>query len=117
MLIVGGLVILWIIDFVKMCEIVDFVGVYLLVDMVYFVGLVVVGIYLLLFFYVYVVIIIIYKILCGLCGGMILINDEVLVKKFNLVIFFGIQGGLLMYVIVGKVVVFGEVLCLEFVDY
>lgn len=86
----GGFVILCVIDFVKFCEIVDKVGVYLYVDMVYFVGFVVVGEYLLLFFYVDVVIIIIYKILCGLCGGMIFINDEVIVKKVNFVIFSGI---------------------------
>lgn len=39
--------------------------------------------------YVYFVIIIIYKILCGLCGGMILCKEE-FVKKIDKLIFFGI---------------------------
>jgi len=39
--VVGYLVYFWWVDFVKMCEIVDEVGVVLMVDMVYFVGLVV----------------------------------------------------------------------------
>lgn len=56
---------------------------YLFVDMVYVVGLVVVGVYLSLLLYVYVVILIIYKILCGLCGGIIIVKgvNEDLVKK------------------------------------
>lgn len=66
-----------------MCEIVDEVGVYLFVDMVYVVGLIVVGLYLNLLLYVYVVIIIIYKILGGLCGGLIFFfcGDEEIYKK------------------------------------
>lgn len=68
----------------------DEVGVLLMVDMVYIVGLVVIGVYLSLLLYVYVVIIIIYKILCGLCGGMILINSEEIYKKINFVVFFGL---------------------------
>lgn len=74
-IIVGGLVYLCIIDFKWFCEIVDSVGVYLFVDMVYFLGLVVVGVYFNLFDYVYVVMIIMYKVLRGLCGGFILVND------------------------------------------
>lgn len=73
-----------------MCEIVDKVGVYLFVDMVYVVGLIVVGVYLSLVFFVYVVMIIMYKILVGLCGGLILLNaGEEMYKKLNFVVFFG----------------------------
>lgn len=57
--------------------------------MVYIVGLVVFGYYFSFIFYVYVMIMIIYKILCGFRGGLILINDEVIVKKINFVVFLG----------------------------
>lgn len=117
LIVVGGIVYSCVWDWVVFCVIVDEVGVYLMVDMVYIVGLVVGGQYFLLLLYVYVVIIIMYKLLCGLCGGMVLMNDVDIVKKINLVVFFGLQGGLLMYVIVVKVVVFGEVLCFDFKDY
>lgn len=89
MIIVGVSVYLRVIDFKKFREIVDIVGVYLFVDMVYIVGLVVCGLYLLLLFYVDVVIFIIYKILRGLCGGIIFINDVSIVKKIDCLVFFG----------------------------
>lgn len=60
-----------------------------MVDMVYIVGLVVMGYYLNLVLVVDVVMMIIYKILCGLWGGMILFKFEELGKKFNLVVFLG----------------------------
>lgn len=119
-MIIGGFFVYFgVVDWVKMCEIVDSIGVYLFVDMVYVVGLIVVGVYLNLVLYVYVVIIIIYKILVGLCGGLILVKggDEELYKKLNFVVFLSVQGGLLMYVIVGKVVVLKEVMELEFKVY
>lgn len=76
-------------DFVCFCVIVDEVDVVFMVDMVYFVGLVVVGVYFSLVLYVYVVIFIIYKMFGGFCGGIILCNDLVIVKKINFVVFFG----------------------------
>lgn len=88
-IVVGVLVYLRIIDFKKFKEIVDEVNVKLMVDMVYIVGLVVVGLYLNLVEYVDFVIIIIYKILCGLCGGMILCKEEYK-KDIDKIIFFGI---------------------------
>lgn len=75
LIVVGVSVYFCVIDFKWFCEIVDEVGVYLMVDMVYIVGLVVVGLYLNLVLYVYFVIMIIYKMLCGLCGGMILCEE------------------------------------------
>lgn len=118
MIVVGFFVYFCVVDWQKFRDIVDSVGVYLFVDMVYVVGFVVVGVYFLLINVVYVVIIIIYKILCGFCGGFIMckLNFE-FEKKFNLLIFFGIQGGLFMYVIVVKVVVFKEVMIVEFCVY
>lgn len=91
-MIIGGFFVYFgIVDWVKFCEIVDSVGVYLFVDMVYVVGFVVVGVYLNLFFYVYVVIMIIYKIFVGLCSGLIffLCGDEVIYKKLNSFVFLG----------------------------
>lgn len=88
-----------------------------MVDIVYIVGLVVLGYYFSFLFYCDVVIIIIYKILWGFWGGLIMINNEELGKKFDKFVFFGIQGGFLEYVIIVKVVVFGEVLKLEFKVY
>lgn len=85
--------------------------------MVYIVGFVVVGVYFSFVFYCDVVIIIIYKILCGFCGGLIFCCDVEFVKKFDKVVFFGSQGGFLEYVIVVKVVVFGEVLQFLFKVY
>lgn len=91
MIIGGFFVYLGIVDWVKFCEIVDSVGVYFFVDMVYVVGFVVVGVYLNLLFYVYVVMIIIYKILVGLWSGLIffLCGDEVIYKKLNSFVFLG----------------------------
>lgn len=60
-----------------------------MVDMVYIVGLVVVGLYFNFVEYVDFVIIIIYKILCGLCGGMILCKEEYK-KDIDKIIFLGI---------------------------
>lgn len=90
LIVVGVSVYLWMIDFKCFCEIVDEVDVKLMVDMVYIVGLVVLGLYLNLVLYVDIVISMIYKILCGFCGGLILINSEELVKKVNSSIFLGI---------------------------
>lgn len=59
-------------------------------DIVYIVGLVVIGYYFNLVFYCDVVIIIIYKILRGLWGGLIFIWDLELGKKLDKVVFFGI---------------------------
>lgn len=115
-IIVGWLVYLWVFDFVVFWLIVDEVGVKLFVDMVYFVGLVVVGLYLLLVLYVDVVFIIVYKMFGGGCFGLI-VGKQQYVKVINLVVFFGQQGGLFMYVIVGKVVVLKIVVIFEFVDW
>lgn len=88
-IIVGWFVYFCMMDFVVFCVIVDEVGVLFWVDMVYFVGLVVVGLYLNLVLYVYVVFLMVYKIIGGLCFGFIFINDVEFVKKINIVVFFG----------------------------
>lgn len=88
-ILVGVLVYLRVIDFKKFREIVDEVGVYLMVDMVYIVGFVAVGFYLLFVEYVDFVIIIIYKIFRGLCGGFIFCKEKY-VKLIDKIIFSGI---------------------------
>lgn len=88
-IICGYLVYFRIVDFKKFREIVDVCGVKLMVDIVYIVGLIVGGVYLLLVFYVDIIILIIYKILRGVRGVIIMINDEEIVKKMNRWVFLG----------------------------
>ncbi|WP_449455191.1 serine hydroxymethyltransferase [Streptococcus suis] len=58
-----------------------------------------------------------HKTLRGPRGGLILTNDEELIKKINSAIFPGIQGGPLEHVIAAKAVSFKEVLDPAFKDY
>lgn len=58
-----------------------------------------------------------HKTLRGPRGGLILTNDEELIKKINKAVFPGTQGGPLMHVIAGKAVCFGEALAPEFKTY
>ncbi|MFP5386422.1 MAG: serine hydroxymethyltransferase, partial [Bacteriovoracia bacterium] len=58
-----------------------------------------------------------HKTLRGPRGGLILTNSEELGKKFNSLIFPGIQGGPLEHVIAGKAVAFKEALTPEFKTY
>ena len=51
-----------------------------------------------------------HKVLRGPRGGIILTNNEDLIKKFNSAIFPGLQGGPLMHVIAAKAVCFKEAL-------
>jgi glycine hydroxymethyltransferase len=58
-----------------------------------------------------------HKTLRGPRGGIILSNNEELGKKFNSLIFPGIQGGPLEHVIAAKAVAFKEALAPEFISY
>jgi glycine hydroxymethyltransferase len=58
-----------------------------------------------------------HKTLRGPRGGIILSNNEELGKKFNSLIFPGIQGGPLEHVIAAKAVAFKEALTPEFISY
>lgn len=80
-------------DYKRFREIVDENGVYVLVDMVYVSGFVVIGVVLSFFEYCDIVIIIIYKILRGLRSGMIFFRrgrDKVLIYEdvFGNIMFF-----------------------------
>ncbi|MDI3473473.1 MAG: glycine hydroxymethyltransferase, partial [Thermotogaceae bacterium] len=116
-IIAGGSAYSRIIDFKKFREIADEAGAYLVVDMAHFAGLVAAGIYPNPLEHAHVVTSTTHKTLRGPRGGLILTNDEELIKKINKMIFPGIQGGPLMHVIAAKAVCFKEALTEEFKEY
>ncbi len=116
-IIAGGSAYSRIIDFKKFREICDKVGAYLMVDMAHFSGLVAGGEYPNPTKFADVVTSTTHKVLRGPRGGIILTNNEDLIKKFNSAIFPGLQGGPLMHVIAAKAVCFKEALDGEFKIY
>lgn len=116
-IVAGGSAYSRIIDFKRFREIADEVGAYLVVDMAHFAGLVAAGIYPNPLEYAHVVTSTTHKTLRGPRGGLILTNEEELIKKINKMIFPGIQGGPLMHVIAAKAVCFKEALTNEFKEY
>ena len=116
-IIAGGSAYSRIINFKKFRDICDKVGAYLLVDMAHFSGLVAGGAYPNPTKYADVVTSTTHKVLRGPRGGIILTNNEVLIKKFNSAIFPGLQGGPLMHVIAAKAVCFKEALSDDFKIY
>jgi len=116
-IIAGGSAYSRIIDFKKFREIADKVKAYLLVDMAHFSGLVAGGAYPNPLDYADVVTSTTHKVLRGPRGGIILTNNEELIKKFNSAIFPGLQGGPLMHVIAAKAVCFKEALDPNFKVY
>lgn len=93
------------------------VGAYLFVDMAHIAGLVAGGLHMNPVEYADVVTTTTHKTLRGPRGGVILTNDEELIKKLNKAIFPGTQGGPLMHIIASKAVCFGEALKPEFKEY
>jgi glycine hydroxymethyltransferase len=116
-IIAGGSAYSRIINFKKFRSICDEVGAYLLVDMAHFSGLVAGGAYPNPTKYADVVTSTTHKVLRGPRGGIILTNNEELIKKFNSAIFPGLQGGPLMHVIAAKAVCFKEALSNDFKNY
>ena len=116
-LIAGGSAYSRIINFKKFREIADKVKAYLLVDMAHFSGLVAGGAYPNPLEYADVVTSTTHKVLRGPRGGIILTNNEELIKKFNSAIFPGLQGGPLMHVVAAKAVCFKEALDPNFRTY
>jgi len=116
-IIAGGSAYSRIIDFKKFKEIANKVNAYLLVDMAHFSGLVAGGEYPNPLDYADVVTSTTHKVLRGPRGGIILTNNEELIKKFNSAIFPGLQGGPLMHVIAAKAVCFKEALDPNFKTY
>ncbi len=106
-----------VIDFVRISEIAKKVGAYFMVDMAHIAGLVAAGEHPTPVGIADVVTTTTHKTLRGPRGGLILTNDEELIKKINKAIFPGTQGGPLEHVIAAKAVCFGEALKPEFKDY
>ncbi len=105
------------IDFKKFRDIADKVGAHLMVDMAHISGLVAAGEHMSPVPYADVVTSTTHKTLRGPRGGFILTNSEDLAKKFNSLVFPGMQGGPLMHVIAAKAVAFKEAQKLEFKEY
>ncbi|TQE89908.1 serine hydroxymethyltransferase [Streptococcus suis] len=105
------------IDFAKFREIADAVGAKLMVDMAHIAGLVAAGLHPNPVPHAHITTTTTHKTLRGPRGGLILTNDEELIKKINSAIFPGIQGGPLEHVIAAKAVSFKEVLDPDFKDY
>ena len=105
------------IDFKRFREIADKVGAYLMVDMAHIAGLVAAGLHENPVLYADVVTSTTHKTLRGPRGGLILTNNEEIIKKINKSIFPGMQGGPLMHVIGAKAQCFYEALQPEFKEY
>jgi glycine hydroxymethyltransferase len=107
-----------VVDWQKFKDIAESVGAYLFVDMAHVAGLVAAGLYPNPVPIADVVTTTTHKTLRGPRGGMILCkSNPSLEKKFNSLIFPGIQGGPLMHVIAAKAVAFKEASLPSFVTY
>ncbi|PER72188.1 serine hydroxymethyltransferase [Priestia megaterium] len=105
------------IDFARFRKIADRVGAKFMVDMAHIAGLVATGLHPSPIPYADVVTSTTHKTLRGPRGGIILTNDEEMIKKINKAVFPGIQGGPLMHVIAAKAVSFKEALQSDFKEY
>jgi glycine hydroxymethyltransferase len=100
-----------VVDWARFRDIADGVGAYLLVDMAHVAGLVAAGVYPSPIPYADAVTTTTHKTLRGPRGGLILARSNPdLEKRFNSLVFPGIQGGPLMHVIAAKAVAFKEAL-------
>lgn len=106
-----------IIDFEKFKEIADEVGAYLIADIAHIAGLIIAGLHPSPVDYADVITSTTHKTIRGARGGIILSNDEKLMKNINRWVFPGYQGGPLVHVIAGKAVAFGEALNPKFKEY
>ena len=105
------------IDFEKLAEIAHGYGAMLMVDMAHIAGLVAGGQHQSPVPYADVVTTTTHKTLRGPRGGLILTNNEYIIKRINSAVFPGTQGGPLEHVIAAKAVCFGEALKPEFKEY
>ena len=117
LIIAGGSAYSRVIDFKKFRKIADKIDAYLLVDMAHFSGLVAGGVHPNPIDFADIVTTTTHKTLRSARGGMILTNNQELIKKINSAVFPGLQGGPLMHVIAGKAAGFGEALTDEFKIY
>ena len=105
------------IDFARFREIADEVGAKFMVDMAHIAGLVAAGLHPSPVPYADVVTSTTHKTLRGPRGGIILTNDEEIIKAINKAVFPGLQGGPLMHIIAAKAVAFKEALEPSFKSY
>lgn len=105
------------IDFKRFREIADKVDAVLMVDMAHIAGLVAAGLHQNPCRYADVVTTTTHKTLRGPRGGLILTNNEQIIKRINKIVFPGIQGGPLMHVIAAKAVCFEEAMTPSFINY
>ena len=105
------------IDFKRFRDIANEIGAYLFVDMAHIAGLVAAGLHMNPVDYADAVTSTTHKTLRGPRGGIILTNNEDIIKKINKTIFPGIQGGPLMHVVAAKAQCFYEALQPSFVTY
>ena len=107
----------YIIDFKRFKEICDKVNCYFMVDMAHIAGLIAAGVHPNPCDYADIITSTTHKTLRGPRGGLILTNNEKLIKKINSAIFPFYQGGPLEHIIAGKAVCFKEALEDSFKDY
>jgi len=105
------------IDFKRFKEIADKVGAYFMVDMAHIAGLVAAKEHMSPVPYADIVTTTTHKTLRGPRGGLILCNDEEIIKKVNSAIFPYYQGGPLEHIIAAKAVCFKEAMSDEFKQY
>src|SRR5690554_579645 len=105
------------IDFKRIKEIANEAGSLLMVDMAHIAGLVAAGLHQNPVPYADIVTTTTHKTLRGPRGGLILTNNDEIIKKINKTIFPGIQGGPLMHIIAAKAVCFKEAMSAEFKEY
>ncbi|MCQ6275933.1 serine hydroxymethyltransferase [Bacillus sp. V3B] len=105
------------IDFARFRKIADQVGAKFMVDMAHIAGLVAAGLHPSPIPYADVVTSTTHKTLRGPRGGIVLTNDEEIIKAINKAVFPGIQGGPLMHIIAAKAVSFNEALQPSFKAY
>ena len=105
------------IDFKRFKEIADKVGAYFMVDMAHIAGLVATGEHMSPVPYADIVTTTTHKTLRGPRGGLILCNDEDIIKRVNSAIFPYYQGGPLEHIIAAKAVCFKEAMSDDFKKY
>ena len=105
------------IDFKRFKEIADKVGAYFMVDMAHIAGLIATGAHMSPVPYADVVTSTTHKTLRGPRGGLILCNDEEIIKKVDSAIFPYYQGGPLEHIIAAKAICFKEAMSDEFKEY
>ncbi|MCF0116784.1 MAG: serine hydroxymethyltransferase, partial [Bacilli bacterium] len=105
------------IDFKRIKEICDKVGSKMMVDMAHIAGLIAGGVHVSPVPYADIVTSTTHKTLRGPRGGLILTNDEEIIKKVNSAIFPYYQGGPLEHIIAGKAICFKEAMEDSYKDY